>query len=65
MSHGKELRYMAQQLAEGIEAGEYKRLNLRALCGLRALAIQLEELSAVVCALEKASPSRKRWWRIF
>ena len=66
MSHGKELMYLAQQLTEGIEAGDYKRLSMRTLCNLRGMAIQLEELGGLVCIMEKVRPTHSRpWWRIW
>ena len=66
MSHGKELLHLARQLAEDIEAGDYKRVSVRTLCNIRAMAIQLEELGGLVCIVEKVRPTHSRpWWRIW
>jgi hypothetical protein len=53
----EQLRIIAQQLAGGIEAGEYRRLPADSLCGLRGLSMAVDALAE---RLEDERPLMRR-----
>jgi len=65
MTHRKTLLHLARQLSGGIEAGEYRRLPVSSIRNLRSIALQLEQLAALICIDHEPEPVKRSWWRIW